>query len=44
MTAKMPTGRLIEPQDVAEIISFLLSPRASQINGVSIPVDGGAGE
>lgn len=44
MVAKMPTGRLIEPRDVAAIISFLLSPGSTQINGVSIAVDGGAGE
>jgi NAD(P)-dependent dehydrogenase (short-subunit alcohol dehydrogenase family) len=37
----MPLGRFIEPEEVAEVILFLLSDRASMINGVSMPVDGG---
>jgi 3-oxoacyl-[acyl-carrier protein] reductase len=44
MAARMPTGRLVEPQDVAAVVSFLLSPAAAQVNGVSVAVDGGAGE
>ena len=41
MLSRMPLGRFIEPEEVAEAILFLLSDRASMINGVSMPVDGG---
>ena len=33
-------GRLGEPEEVASLICYLLSPAASFINGVLIPVDG----
>ncbi len=36
-----PIGRIGEPSDVARAILFLLSPAASWITGVSLPVDGG---
>jgi 3-hydroxybutyrate dehydrogenase len=34
-----PAGRLIEPREVAEVIAFLASDRASAISGTCIPVD-----
>lgn len=37
-----PMGRIGEPEDVATVICFLLSPAASYVNGVLLPVDGGA--
>jgi NAD(P)-dependent dehydrogenase (short-subunit alcohol dehydrogenase family) len=37
----VPLGRPGTPEDVANLIAFLLSPVAGYINGTSIPVDGG---
>lgn len=36
-----PMGRAATPGEVAEAIAFLLSDKASFINGVNLPVDGG---
>lgn len=41
MLSRMPLGRFIEPEEVAEVALFLLSDRASMVNGVSLPVDSG---
>jgi len=34
-----PAGRMIEPSEVAEVIAFLASDRASAVSGTCIPVD-----
>jgi len=36
-----PTGRMCEPEDIAEAALFLMGPQARQINGVNLVVDGG---
>jgi NAD(P)-dependent dehydrogenase (short-subunit alcohol dehydrogenase family) len=36
-----PTGRLIQPAEVAELSLFLASPAAAAITGAAYPVDGG---
>ena len=41
MAGLSPMKRIAEPTEVAEAISFLASPRASYINGINVPVDGG---
>jgi L-xylulose reductase len=41
MLARMPLGRFIEADEVAEAVLFLLSDRASAVNGISMPVDTG---
>jgi NAD(P)-dependent dehydrogenase (short-subunit alcohol dehydrogenase family) len=38
----MVTGRLAEPAEVADLISYLLSPRAASITGSDHLIDGGA--
>jgi NAD(P)-dependent dehydrogenase (short-subunit alcohol dehydrogenase family) len=41
VTAALPSGRMVRPDEVAAIAAFLAGERAAQINGQAIVVDGG---
>jgi 3-oxoacyl-[acyl-carrier protein] reductase len=41
ITSQIPSGRMVKQQEVADVVQYLLSPRASAVTGVLIPVDGG---
>lgn len=41
MMNRIPVGRFADPDDIAEVILFLLSDEAAMVNGLSMPVDGG---
>jgi 3-oxoacyl-[acyl-carrier protein] reductase len=39
--ARNPTGRMATPEEVANAVVFLASPRASFISGINLICDGG---
>lgn len=41
LTSRVPLGRVGEPSEIAEVVEFLLSPRASYVNGEIVYADGG---
>lgn len=42
IAAQVPLGRWGEADEVAAVVEFLASPASSYVNGIAIPVDGGA--
>lgn len=42
MAADVPMGRLGQPEEVADVVAFLLSDKASYIHGSVISIDGGS--
>jgi NAD(P)-dependent dehydrogenase (short-subunit alcohol dehydrogenase family) len=43
IAAQVPLGRFCSAEEIADVVSFIASPRASYITGAIIPVDGGLG-
>jgi 3-oxoacyl-[acyl-carrier protein] reductase len=41
--AAMPFGRVCQPQDVADVVRFFVSPAGSYLSGQRVVVDGGGG-
>ena len=39
----MPIGRMVEPEDIANLVLFLVSDKADAITGQTVAVDGGSG-
>jgi 2-keto-3-deoxy-L-fuconate dehydrogenase len=41
LSARQPTGRLVQPEEVAAAIAYLASPRSGSTTGTALAVDGG---
>jgi 3-hydroxybutyrate dehydrogenase len=41
LAGKQPSGRFIQPEDVAALMLFLCQPESRDINGAALPIDGG---
>jgi NAD(P)-dependent dehydrogenase (short-subunit alcohol dehydrogenase family) len=42
IAARVPLGRIAEPEEIAAVALFLVSDEASYVTGVALPIDGGA--
>lgn len=43
IAGQVPLGRFCSAEEIADVVSFIASPKASYITGAIIPVDGGLG-
>jgi NAD(P)-dependent dehydrogenase (short-subunit alcohol dehydrogenase family) len=41
MLARIPMGRFVQPEEVAQTIAYLLGEEARMVHGVSLAIDGG---
>ncbi len=41
MLSRIPLGRFAKPEEVADVVAYLLSDHAAMIHGATLPVDGG---
>src|SRR3954468_3286668 len=41
LIANHPIGRIAQPEEIADALVWLASPRASYVTGVALPIDGG---
>ncbi|MFC4439424.1 MULTISPECIES: SDR family oxidoreductase [Natrialbaceae] len=41
LATEIPMNRIGDPRELGEVVTFLSSPRASFVNGVEVPIDGG---
>ena len=41
MMSRIPVGKFATPEDIGEVILFLLTDAAAMLNGLTMPVDGG---
>lgn len=41
ITGAVPVGRIAEPEEIADAVVFLCSPRSSYITGSALIIDGG---
>jgi NAD(P)-dependent dehydrogenase (short-subunit alcohol dehydrogenase family) len=41
LDARQATGRMVQPQEVADAIAFLASPLSGSVTGTALEVDGG---
>jgi NAD(P)-dependent dehydrogenase (short-subunit alcohol dehydrogenase family) len=41
LLSSLPAGRIGQPEEIAQLVAFLVSPAAAYITGASLTIDGG---